>query len=484
MDSLPEGWEKWEVALWTKEALFGDDLDPQILNKLRFSLPTVGLAKAFDPDIVNLPERVYRNYKVKMLEWPFCIGLFIGPPALAAKMRGSSLKCDLILSELEEVRHLLVSRKQACRQLLDCSSDQASDEEEPAHKIRKRISRLDRLEKSQMEMKHMLQNLISSAGNQEIESGDESLNYRGVDISQSDDDGEPEDLFTDAASTWKAPSLTEPVEEEEFDFTPRTREQDPPIPPPTKKIELQGIEYQRLVSLSFSKVRYADVQKKLQAVPVFSALKLKTELANLAPTGSFNESQVRSDTTLACITHGLLLQREALAKSVCELEVKYLEAASDLKKSFLSQGSDVRILSDDLLQYICGRRAEIIDMRRKLIKPRNAYVSTLLDQIPPSSTHLFDEEKLATLYQQYNDSFRGSGRARSQVVPSYSTATNFGQGQRKNRFRANKDRFFPKTGTSKRGPKSGDGGAKAARSFRKQPERQGKSAGSRNSKKQ
>nr|CAI5845617.1 unnamed protein product [Callosobruchus analis] len=39
---LPEGWKQWKVFEFSKESL-GTEFDPQILHKIRFALPTVGL---------------------------------------------------------------------------------------------------------------------------------------------------------------------------------------------------------------------------------------------------------------------------------------------------------------------------------------------------------------------------------------------------------------------------------------------------------
>nr|CAI5844757.1 unnamed protein product [Callosobruchus analis] len=89
-----------------------------------------------------------------MLEWPFCIGLIIGPPSMANRIRSSAVKHDLIMAALEDIRPLLISRKEACRQLLgESSSDESSSEDVPRHKYKKRVSRLDKLEQNQEEMK-------------------------------------------------------------------------------------------------------------------------------------------------------------------------------------------------------------------------------------------------------------------------------------------------------------------------------------------
>ncbi|CAG5049154.1 unnamed protein product [Parnassius apollo] len=79
---LPDGWRQWKVVTHSRAELLGEVFDSQILNKIRFSLPTVELARAFCPDCTSLPEKVYKDIKIKMLEWPFCVELIIGPPSI------------------------------------------------------------------------------------------------------------------------------------------------------------------------------------------------------------------------------------------------------------------------------------------------------------------------------------------------------------------------------------------------------------------
>nr|CAI5827075.1 unnamed protein product [Callosobruchus analis] len=73
--------------------LLGAEYDPQILNKIRFALPTVGLVQAFNPGATHISEKGYMEMKLKMLTFPFCIGLIIRPTCLAAKIRGSAFYC-------------------------------------------------------------------------------------------------------------------------------------------------------------------------------------------------------------------------------------------------------------------------------------------------------------------------------------------------------------------------------------------------------
>nr|CAH7735176.1 unnamed protein product [Callosobruchus chinensis] len=82
---LPNGWRDWQVAQGAADEQ--EQLDQQTLNKLRFGLPTIGIAKAFNPEARTLKEKPYRDMKTQMLQWGFCRGLIIGPPELAARIR-------------------------------------------------------------------------------------------------------------------------------------------------------------------------------------------------------------------------------------------------------------------------------------------------------------------------------------------------------------------------------------------------------------
>lgn len=120
---LPKGWQDWKAVRFNGNELLSSELDPQILNKLRFALPTVGIARAFTPDATSLPERLYRDMKTKMLSWPFCVGLIIGPPVLAARVRGSAAQSEVVLEALSDMKPLLLSRKETSHQLASESSD-------------------------------------------------------------------------------------------------------------------------------------------------------------------------------------------------------------------------------------------------------------------------------------------------------------------------------------------------------------------------
>ncbi|KAG5872137.1 hypothetical protein JTB14_013608 [Gonioctena quinquepunctata] len=118
--------------------------------------------------------------------------------------------------------------------------------------------------------------------------------YDGTPLNSDQEDRKEE------ASPWVAPVLTD--EDVDFDFTPKTKEQEPPIPAPKANIEAQGIDCLRLGKTSFNKIRYMDVQKKLQALPVVSAL-LVNPLARLASENPIQEQLLRIDTVFGTVSY-------------------------------------------------------------------------------------------------------------------------------------------------------------------------------------
>ncbi|CAH0551341.1 unnamed protein product [Brassicogethes aeneus] len=355
INHLPEGWKEWNVAMLKKEDILGSPADPQILNRLKFAIPTIGLAQAFFPNLSYISEKVLRDLKIKMLDWEFCIGLIT----------------TYVVIQLGN----------------ETSGNESSTS---TRKQNNRKSGLDKLEESNKEVKDMLSTILQRLNQQENE--EEYLDETSDDEKENEpeEEQEPEDAVEDDRP-WAPPALHPQEDEEdmEFDFTPKTKEQDLVIPAPRHNILEQGRECQRLGQLSFNKIRYSDVHKKLHASPVFSALK---------------EQLSKYDATLGPILHGMLLQREAFSNALGEIIKKHPQTKADLHTNLVK--GEFRQISDDLVQYVCGRRAETIDQRRKILKPKNEYVASLLENIPPSDTHLFEENSFNDFHKQHEQLFR------------------------------------------------------------------------------
>ncbi|KAL4720276.1 hypothetical protein ACJJTC_001383 [Scirpophaga incertulas] len=397
-ESLPEGWTDWTARRASKEDIFGESLDPQLLNKLRFALPTVGIAKAFNPDAEHLSEKCYRDIKVKMLDWEFTRALIISPPSVANKVRGSAAQAELFIRAIEALRPSLIARPEADRILSGVDSDserRARKRSSSSSSFNPKRSKVDELEQKMDNMFSVLMEKIES-----LQSDNRSMQDEMSDPDDSDKENYP--FYTDSvseATTWKAPPLDPALEIEQeedmdvLDFRPRVKEAEPPIPEPLPHIKLEGIECQRLGKEGWSRLRYKEVEKKLHAAPVFSTLKINTELGGILNYPS--TLAAKQDGILGTIVHGLLLQRRILSEELKTLAKKHPNAAGDLRR-VLADDSRFRGVSDDLLQFTCGHRAETIEMRRKAFKARNDTLSAGLQQIPPSATHLFDEKPFAS----------------------------------------------------------------------------------------
>lgn len=113
-ESLLVGWLNWKTLDLSRETLFGNepDVDPQILNKLRFALPTAGLAQAFNPSsAIDLPEKQYRDFKVSMLNWSFCRALIMSPPMLVNKLKRSVSQAKIFLHAIRPVKLVFRANK-------------------------------------------------------------------------------------------------------------------------------------------------------------------------------------------------------------------------------------------------------------------------------------------------------------------------------------------------------------------------------------
>lgn len=119
-----------------------------------------------------------------------------------------------------------------------------------------------------------------------------------------------------------------------FDFAPQTKVQEPSIPPAKPHIESQGIDCLRLGKSSFNRIRYADVHKKLQASPVFSALQVNSQLSHMVKHSTLFEHLSRTDMTLGTILHGVLLQRDSFSEALKQLIAKHPTIKKDVQRPF------------------------------------------------------------------------------------------------------------------------------------------------------
>ncbi|XP_060810151.1 uncharacterized protein LOC132904244 [Amyelois transitella] len=461
-ESLPEGWTKWEIKKSSKEEIFGESVEVATLNKLVFAIPTMGLVKAFDPEADHLSEKAYRDIRLKLLDWAFTRALIVGPPAIANRIRGSAARTELFKEAIAPLKEVMIPRREVDQILSGAleegtrkrrSTSMTSDRSGPVKR-----SKVDMLEEKMERMFAFMAEKIESLCEirQPPTQSDESEE-------DSENESEPYSQREPSPdSEWHAPALdtsgvTDMASLDDLDFRPEVKEADPVIPEPSPELKEEGIGCQRLGTTGWSRIRYKEVEKKLHASPVFSALKINTELSSVARDFSWLGKQ---DSLLGTICHGLLLQRRAIAEDLRALAREYPASGGEVKR--ILKESNFKSLSDDLLQFVCAHRAETIENRRKIFKAKNETLTTALHQIPPSATHLFEEKILSTFIKdnggtgQVFTSKQGkfpvkktSNFRKPSATGFYQSKTSAGHGRQRNSFQPSPRPSTSRTSASK-----------------------------------
>lgn len=412
-DFYPDDWKTWVVNDISFEDLFGGNEAPSDLEcRLRFALPTVNLAKAHSPEN-NLSERRYKRFKRTMLKWPLGRALIYAPLTLMSKVHPVRAY-NKFLDTVNMIKVYLVSRHEASKAL---RSETADDEvasissrvskrshspDPPANSKEPKLSEF--FEKQNIMMEKLCRMIQATNENVGIMlNREETPTVRSVDESTISSDPEV-DVDTNEDS-WVAPPIVEhqdetiEPEQEEYleDFAPGTKETEAKVTKADEAFVKQGIQCQRLNTEGWMNIRYADVQKQFQATPAFTALKVNSNLATVTPSWQLVSVLEKMDLCLGAITHGLLQQRQSFQEIY---QSATPEVKSYISKNFLAAESSFRKTSDSLLQYACGKRAEVIQQRRGIYKPANKTLNELLHAIPPSENHLFKEPQLSELVKE------------------------------------------------------------------------------------
>ncbi|XP_048006275.1 uncharacterized protein LOC125241715 [Leguminivora glycinivorella] len=446
---FPENWREWKIHDISFRDLFGaDEISSATEIKLRFAIPTLDLARAFNPTATSLSERAYRAIRNTLVHWPFGRALMYAPHRLMEMIHEPSY--DEFMNAVKAIKPVMLRRRAASMELsgsttpVVITNKRVSSPNTPAARPNdqyqaKRVKDMSTSNITEGSSAHLLASVLGqqtelfnkmiamqAQQNRNIEKLIESNAYRSspAELSQHEDldgsfesqpdstnsrgeeDGEEEEIAVCtspdkdrvevlrsqiAEAQRKLAELQNP--ETTFDFTPSTVEREPKITKAEEKAVMVGRGCQRLGQSGWYNVRFTDTQKQFQATPIFTALKPNNLLASVTPKYSRTaEILERADLTLGAITHGLIQHRLIFQNLLDNLP-------SDIKKrvgvDFVEADSSFRKSTDALIQYTCGRRAEVIKERRDLYKPKNVTYKNILRDIPPSDTHLFEEKTLS-----------------------------------------------------------------------------------------
>lgn len=413
-ECYPQDWRSWEVNVASYEDLFGDKISSDDENRLRFAIPTVHLANAYST-LSSLSERKYKLIKRILLNWPLGRALIYSPLATMKKIHPSDAYSGFI-QNLSDIKSQLLSRQTASATLktraeapttsAGPSSPSVASSACTPRNARKRSHSPELfqatvakgLETYMDQQNRLLEQLVAMSKHQTDLLSHNMANHPH---SHSPDGQDIEEEETD----WVAPAIIEldpaesqPIEQEDFfDFAPDTKESECKLGIAEEALVKQGAHCLRLGEASWQNIRYSDVQKQFQAAPVFTSLKVNSVLATVTPNWQTVTLLDKMDACLGAIIYGILQQRKHFQNiyKAASLEIK-----THLSKNFLATDSEFRRTSDSLLQYICGRRSELIQQRRSVYKPINKTLNELLHAIPPSNTHLFAEPQLGDLIKE------------------------------------------------------------------------------------
>lgn len=187
-----------------------------------------------------------------------------------------------------------------------------------------------------------------------------------------------------------------------IDFEFGTVLKEPSVPAATAEhLEiLQSLQH--FESENWNSVRYFDIQKNYNAKPGFVNLEINDELKGFVDKPNYLVSEEKF---LAAMTHALIMQSAAFQNGFtklfdwvnsCESLVMtdFKENCTNIfKENFLK-------ISNDCLQLVCGRRADIIKQRREYVVSnfvKEKYLRESFNNIPPTYKFLFDKSSFSEI---------------------------------------------------------------------------------------
>ncbi|XP_049870955.1 uncharacterized protein LOC126370212 isoform X2 [Pectinophora gossypiella] len=451
---FPKGWRSWKVFDYSFKDVFGDEISQNIDAKVRFAIPITVLARAFDLSAQSVSERRFRAIKSRVLRWPLGRALLYAPHNIMEKIHEPDYQA--FMDTVKELKPALVNRHKASCQLRGVEPDGSFDDSvsSVSQKRHSTSSLDDRAAPKRVKAQEDSNQLLAAVLNKQMEMFDRLLNVsteqnenikkllsqtqdcpktdKGPDLNESfesvpDSTNSDEEMET---GLYSAESITkrsitsnsresvlrdqiveaqrqlaalqsgEDIDDdtrEAYTFAPFTIEKEPKIARADPDLLKQGIECQRFCQESWRNIRYADTQKMFQASPAFSCLKTNNILASATPSYKSVNILEKFDLTLGAVTNGLLQQRKCFQELLDKLP---RETRHQVGKYFLAADSNFRKVSDNLLQYVCGRRAEVIQQRRESYRPTNKVLKQILHDIPPSETHLFMDKTLTEVIKE------------------------------------------------------------------------------------
>lgn len=210
-------------------------------------------------------------------------------------------------------------------------------------------------------------------------------------------------------------------------------------------------ELQRFKNAEWNSIRFSEVQKKYVTTPGFIELNVNDELKRFESSSNENYRLFLLERSFAALTNSILTQKDELRNTLQNLinwsaaEGTTLSPATlfcKIEELFNKQANYTKV-SDDILQMVCGRRADCIHSRRELLlkQIQDEYQCVAIQKIPPDSEFLFDND----IFNNYLQKIGGADKLSVTPKTGYKPPGTANQG-------VPKLPDFPKPSTSKLQP--------------------------------
>uniref|UniRef100_A0A8D8YX02 Uncharacterized protein n=1 Tax=Cacopsylla melanoneura TaxID=428564 RepID=A0A8D8YX02_9HEMI len=446
---LPAGWREWRTI-----SPLGQSDAKLDHGRLRFVLPTVELVKLFLPGATHVSDRQFKEMKAALCKLPFCLPLITSPSTYAKSLRPSDedyalfvksvaplLKLSLSLADLNRCLALAqeVVRVEDTTEEVVAQTTVPLAEQPPPDPLVQRLSileeRLQSFSSLETKLEALSQHLLRTS---HVPPPGPALpgpapgcpNPHYVDPSEEDyysdssapSAGSPSEYDEEAGRTldvWAPePIPTEPpaTAPPSFSFEPSTQQLEPDLPEPSPRLRELLASCQLWGQEGWIRIPYKEAEDRLRHSGGFQPLSVNLELRH-HPEDFHLRQQER---VLANIQFGVLAQREAFSQAAQAFLLACPEATSKFVEAFTSEQAQFRLASQDLVQYVCGKRSELIVKRRDLCTPSDQRSKYLLRNIPPSESHLFAEQELSKCSLPSSSSTSYAARPKRRAPPASS----------------------------------------------------------------
>lgn len=223
------------------------------------------------------------------------------------------------------------------------------------------------------------------------------------------------------------------------------------------------LKLQHFNTEGWKEVKYSKVLQSFLAKPGFVELKINDELCHLNKGKDYLATTERA---MAGLTNGLLEHKDIIRNNLQEIVNWANNSPTELTPNNLfdkimtlfGPASQNYKIMEQMLQVVCGKRAECIEVRRERIisEVSNKNLQNTLRRLPPSVEHLFDHNTLMPVIQSLGGtnnwlnmpSYLKENKSVAKKRPLEFTSSSSAQSSQTNRaaptFRTNKNKNFPK----------------------------------------